>query len=266
MYRRQHSAIQFLFVALGAFVLLSVPSVSGGRLSKPWLEIQRVQGADLFPGSAFGFSVALDGGRALVGAPAISFGPGAAYVFVRQGDVWIEEQKLVASDVLSRRDAGSLRGTPWRSRATPRWWAPTSPTSTATRIRERPTSTSASAACGSSSRSSPPRTVRTGSLRRGRGARGRGHPHGSLLSDDIGANLGQGSVYVFGRVGGTWIQQQKIVISDGQPNDLLGRYDVVIDGDRAVIGAPSATVDEVNNKGLSMFWPERPVSGLRRRD
>ncbi len=247
MYRRQHSAIQFLFVALGAFVLLSVPSVSGGRLSKPWLEIQRVQGADLFPGSAFGFSVALDGGRALVGAPAISFGPGAAYVFVRQGDVWIEEQKLVASDgppggdarfgysvafegdtalvgaYLADVDGNTHQGAAYVYERIGGMWIEQQKLTASDGLKQDRFG-AAVALEGDTLMISAP-------------------------SDDIGANLGQGSVYVFGRVGGTWIQQQKIVISDGQPNDLLGRYDVVIDGDRAVIGAPSATVDGVNNKG-----------------
>ena len=50
----------------------------------------------------FGCSVSLasDGGadRAVVGAFGESDGRGAAYVFVRSGDGWSEEQKLVASD------------------------------------------------------------------------------------------------------------------------------------------------------------------------
>src|SRR5512137_1252206 len=50
----------------------------------------------------FGWAVAADGDTMVVGAPADSPGgvnnAGAAYVFVREGDGWTEQAKLVASD------------------------------------------------------------------------------------------------------------------------------------------------------------------------
>src|SRR5690606_6669767 len=49
----------------------------------------------------FGWSVALDGDTALVGAPREDDGgsnAGAAYVFVRGGGVWSQQAKLVAGD------------------------------------------------------------------------------------------------------------------------------------------------------------------------
>merc|ERR1712187_717590 len=42
----------------------------------------------------FGTSVALSGDTALVGAPASVRGIGAAYIFVREGDVWSEQSTL----------------------------------------------------------------------------------------------------------------------------------------------------------------------------
>ncbi len=46
----------------------------------------------------FGWSVALDGDRALIGAPSFDPTYGAAYVFTRSGTTWTLQQRLVASD------------------------------------------------------------------------------------------------------------------------------------------------------------------------
>ena len=49
-------------------------------------------------GDNFGYAVSLAADRALVGASGSDTGRGAAYVFVRNGSAWVEEQKLVAID------------------------------------------------------------------------------------------------------------------------------------------------------------------------
>ena len=66
-----------------------------------WTEQQKLAPGDGAPGDGFGWSVSVDGDSVLVGVyngydslPQTS----AAYVFVRQGSVWTEQQKLVASD------------------------------------------------------------------------------------------------------------------------------------------------------------------------
>ena len=53
------------------------------------------------PGDEFGYSISISGDRALIGALADddnAFNAGAAYVFSLEGDEWIEEAKLIASD------------------------------------------------------------------------------------------------------------------------------------------------------------------------
>jgi len=75
-------------------------------VSVPWVLLQELDAPDGAPGDAFGASVALSGGTAIVGAPwniADGADPqGAAYVFVRQGTSpggqWVLQQKLTASD------------------------------------------------------------------------------------------------------------------------------------------------------------------------
>lgn len=56
------------------------------------------------------------------------------------------------------------------------------------------------------------------------------------FKDDIGANDGQGSVYVFVRNGTGWTQQAKLTASDGDAGDAFG-YSVALDGDTLVAGA-----------------------------
>jgi len=59
-----------------------------------WSQQQELTSSDGGAGSLFGYTIALDGGRALIGAPLSSSGPdapqGAAYVFTRSGAVWAQ--------------------------------------------------------------------------------------------------------------------------------------------------------------------------------
>jgi hypothetical protein len=61
-------------------------------------ETQKLEASDTVPGNQFGFSVALDGTRLLVGAPGSvigsNAGQGAAYVFDGTGGTFVETQKL----------------------------------------------------------------------------------------------------------------------------------------------------------------------------
>ena len=66
-------------------------------------ETAKLTASDLQPSDYFGFSVALDGDTAVIGArqhndPGTGAGSGAAYVFTRASGVWGEKAKLTASD------------------------------------------------------------------------------------------------------------------------------------------------------------------------
>jgi hypothetical protein len=54
----------------------------------------------------FGQALWLEGERALVGAPSDDNKQGAAYIFRFNGEDWIEEQKLLASDGLAEHQFG----------------------------------------------------------------------------------------------------------------------------------------------------------------
>jgi hypothetical protein len=80
-----------------------------------WSEQAKLTASDGAAGDRFGTSVALDGDTALVGAPweggeregnFKTYDLGAAYVFVRSGTTWSEQDKLTASDGTSSDDFG----------------------------------------------------------------------------------------------------------------------------------------------------------------
>jgi hypothetical protein len=66
-----------------------------------WTEQQKLVPGDGTPGELFGYSAALSGDTALLGAifdDETGEDSGAGYVFTRSGTGWTEQQKLVASD------------------------------------------------------------------------------------------------------------------------------------------------------------------------
>ncbi len=102
--RRLLEGLNVLFrpVALVPVLLLALAFGSPATAQAP-TEF-KLTASDAAAGDVFGFSVALSGDTALVGAvgddDAGSFS-GSAYVFVRSGTSWIQQAKLTASDAAS---------------------------------------------------------------------------------------------------------------------------------------------------------------------
>lgn len=72
------------------------------RSDNGWIEQQRLTASDGAASEYFGYSVALSGEYALVGADSKTLGSngaqGAAYVFVRSGSSWSQQQQIIAND------------------------------------------------------------------------------------------------------------------------------------------------------------------------
>jgi hypothetical protein len=79
--------------------------------------------------------------------------------------------------------------------------------------------------------------------------------------DTVGANVNQGSAYVFTRSGATWSQQQKLTAADGAASDYFG-YSVAISGDTAVVGAYYHDVVGNHDQGSACIFvfPAQTVS------
>ena len=175
------------------------------RSGATWTQQQKLVASDGAYSDQFGVSVALSGDTALVGAPSDQVGvnadQGSAYVFVRSGTIWAEQQKLTASDGA----ADDLFGI-------------------------AVTLSGDTALVGAH-------------------------------SDDVGANANQGSAYVFVRSGATWTQQQKLVASDGAYVDQFG-VSVALSGDTALVGAHSDDVGANANQGSAyVFTGGSPCTG-----
>ncbi|WP_438034059.1 FG-GAP repeat protein [Sorangium sp. So ce204] len=75
------------------------------RSGSTWTQQQKLVASDTAPYDHLGFSVALSGDSAILGAyganssVSSSNQTGAAYVFVRSGSTWTEQQKLMASNI-----------------------------------------------------------------------------------------------------------------------------------------------------------------------
>ena len=69
----------------------------------------------------------------------------------------------------------------------------------------------------------------------------------------VGSNQAQGAAYIFFRSGTLWSQEQKLVARDGQAQDLFG-YAVALEGDTAIITAPSATIDDNHSQGAAYVF------------
>ena len=102
------------------------------RVEGVWTETQKLLASNGSPDDQFGFAVSVHDDRAIVGAPGRnSFGPdaGAAYVFRRQAEGWVEDAALVADDPapedllgysVAIRAGYALAGAPGKSLAWPR--------------------------------------------------------------------------------------------------------------------------------------------------
>jgi len=71
------------------------------RSGTGWIQQAKLIASDTSPGNYFGYSLAISGDTAVVGARGDSLYTGAAYVFVRSGTIWVQQAKLTASDASS---------------------------------------------------------------------------------------------------------------------------------------------------------------------
>jgi hypothetical protein len=70
---------------------------------------------------------------------------------------------------------------------------------------------------------------------------------------DVGANIDQGSAYVFVRSGTAWTQQAQLTAGDGAAGDLFGAS-VAISGDTAIVGAYDDDVGANSDQGSAYVF------------
>jgi hypothetical protein len=160
-----------------------------------WTKQAKLTAADTVHNDHFGWSVAISGDIAIIGAKYDSdagSASGSAYIFKYDGTNWAEQAKLVASDAEQGDAFGSSVGVD-----------------------------------------------------------GNVAIIGAYLDDDAGG--GSGAAYIFRYDNGNWLEQAKLVPVDATGGDMAG-YSVAINGDIAVVGAPSHKEEAgVNAGGAYVF-------------
>jgi len=203
------------------------------RTGSTWTEQTKLTASDAVAGDMFGASVAIGGNTTVVGAygddDAGSLS-GSAYVFVRSGSIWSQQDKLTASDAAgfdyfgssvaisgdtaivgaySDDDAGAGSGSAYVFVRNVSTWT------------QQDKLTASDAAIGDEFGTSVAISGDTVAV-------------GAPNDNDGGSD--SGSAYVFVRSDSIWTQQTKLTASDDAADDMFG-VSVAISGDSVVIGA-----------------------------
>ncbi|HEX5500764.1 MAG TPA: FG-GAP repeat protein, partial [Thermomicrobiales bacterium] len=225
-----------------------------------WGETQKLSPSDNLSRDSFGWSVALDGTTAVVGATGLlgsgasrggdAAKQGAAYVFTESSGVWSETQMLAANDGINYDEFG--------------WSVAISGTNMFVGALNSGHSLTATGA------------VYVFTLNDGVWT-----PGPKLLPDDSGPSDGfgdsiaatadtllvgsplaevngqskQGAVYVFTQSAGSWTQTQKFTADDGANDNFFGDA-VAVSGSTALIGASYATVAGNRYQGAAYVFGE----------
>ena len=180
----------------------------------------------------FGWTVAADGETVVVGAPADYpgglYSAGAAYVFVRDGDAWVEQAKLVAADAAECSQFGYvvaihgdtlLVGAHYDSAYAGAAYVFTRERNAWTQqAKLTPADAAGGKEFGCAVALDGDRLV-----------------VGAMADAQGGYNAG--AAYVFEKAGATWSEQAKLMSGLAQPGDLFG-FAVALAGDTAVVGSP----------------------------
>jgi hypothetical protein len=225
------------------------------RNGPSWIQEQKLTATDAAAGDDFGWSVALSGESAVVGAPGDDGSRGSAYVFVRNSTSWAQIGKITASDGTEFDRFGysvAIDGDYLISGA--------------------PLGGSVAGKTGSAyifSRSGinwlqqqkliPADGEENDKFGGSVGLNGSIAVIGSN-GDDIASAVDQGSAYIFTRVGSTWSQTQKVMGSDSSIGDNFGGSVAVRQG-AVIAGAYLGDVDSTMDPGTAYIFtdPEQPT-------
>ena len=209
---------------------------SGGT----WVQQAQLLASDGVAGDEFGYSVAISGDTIVVGslrAETPLSNSGAAYVFVRNGSVWTQQQKLTANDGAAEDEFGNAVAINGDTVVV------------GSHSADQPNGNGHAGAVYIFNRSGSVWTqsqklIPTGTILFGDflgesvAISGDTIAAGAYGDDEPQSNAG--TIYVYVRSGGVWTQQQKLIVPDGTTNDSLGMA-VAIDGDTIVAGAREDT-------------------------
>ncbi|MFD1016028.1 T9SS type A sorting domain-containing protein [Winogradskyella rapida] len=223
------------------------------RSGNSWIEQTKLTASDGATYDEFGYSVAIAGDYAIVGARGnddAGSSSGSAYIFMRSGNSWAEQSKLTASDgaaldffgwsVAIAGDyaiVGAYRDTDIYYYSGSAYIFKRSGNSWTEQVKLTASDAAGDDLFGSSVAIASDYAI-----------------VGAYGNDDAGSS--SGSAYIFKRSGNSWTEQTKLSASDGAASDVFG-ISVAIDGDSAIVGA-SGNDDEGSRSGSAYFF-EREI-------
>jgi len=200
-----------------------------------WTQQQKLTASDAAANDWFGWPVSVSGDTVVVGAyrdDGVGTDSGSAYVFVRSGGVWTQQQKLTASDAAAQDQFGSDLSVSGDTAVVSARWddgAGTDSGSAYVFVRSGGVWTQQQKLTASDAATNDWFGFAVS-------VSGNKAVVGAPLDDDAGSS--SGSAYVFVRSGGVWTQQQKLTASDAAANDQFGQL-VSLTGDTVAIGTPA---------------------------
>ena len=196
----------------------------------------------------FGSRVALSGNIAAIGAYQKDGGRGAVYVFSGSGANWSQKARLVADDGVANDCLG------WSLAATGQTVLAGAPFVMTGQVQTGAIYVFAPAGgTWTQTQKFFPDDINSGDF------------FGSTVAADgttavvaadgalVGANYGQGAVYVYDGAGGTWTQQAKLTADDGAAFDNFGRS-VAVSGSTVFVGAPYVVIDGNGFQGAAYVF------------
>ncbi len=231
------------------------------RSGNTWTQQAKLLANDKVTEDNFGLSVALasNGNTALIGAPfeddSGTDNNGAAYIFTRSGSTWTQQAKLLANDKAS---------TDWFA------WSASIAGNGDTAIiganYEDDSGTDTNGAAYIFIRNGTTWTQQAKLLASdkansdefghsvGLSADGNIAAVGTYLKDDSGTT-NSGAIYIFGRSGSTWTQQEKLLASDKADEDRLGyALSLSADGKTVLGGAYNESDSGTTNNGAAYIF------------
>jgi FG-GAP repeat protein/IPT/TIG domain-containing protein len=207
------------------------------RSGTTWAQETRLKASDGAAGDQFGTSVAVHGDTAVVGAPfhdlAAGGDTGDAYVFVRSGTTWSEEQTLKASDRAAADQFGTSVAVDGDTAVV---GAPFHDLNAGADVGAGYVFVRSGAAWTQEKRLKASDGAVTDQFGTSVAVHGDTAVVGAPFHDlNAGADVGAG--YVFVRSGTAWTQESRLKASDGAATDQFGTS-VAVHGDAAAIGSP----------------------------
>jgi hypothetical protein len=206
----------------------------------------------------FGWSVAIDGQTALVGAYGVTVNgqeqQGAAYVFTESNGIWTQTATLIANDGVRFDIFGSAVALSGSVAAIGAYQSNHS-------IGAVYVFTGSGSAWTQKAKLTADDGVRNDCLGWSVAVSSAGVLAGAPFASVDGIQVG--AVYAFGANGGSWSQTQKVVANNGAIGDFFGDA-IAMDGTVAAIGADSATIDGHQVQGAAYVFDSSAGSWVQK--